>query len=74
MARNEFDYTIKEVAEGRHLSKIAGLSYRKADGIIVHNEERPILEDMLSASGLSVEKRMPADDGAFALALARAEG
>jgi len=46
VARNEFDYTIKEVAEGRHLSKIAGLSYRKADGIIVHNEERPILEDM----------------------------
>ena len=46
VARNEFDYTIKEVAEGRHWSKIVGLSYRNADGIIVHNEERPILEDM----------------------------
>jgi len=46
VARNEFDYTIKEVAEGRYWSKIAGLSYRKADGIIVHNEDRPILEDM----------------------------
>ena len=46
VARNEFDYTITEVAEGRHWSKIVGLSYRNADGIIVHNEERPILEDM----------------------------
>ena len=46
VTRNEFDYTIKEVAEGRDWSKIVGLSYRKADGIIVHNEDRPILEDM----------------------------
>jgi hopanoid biosynthesis associated radical SAM protein HpnJ len=46
VARNEFDYTIKEVAEGRDWSKIVGLSYRNADGIIVHNGERPILEDM----------------------------
>src|SRR6478736_2585390 len=46
VARNEFDYTIKEVAEGRDWRKIVGLSYRNADGIIVHNGERPILEDM----------------------------
>ena len=46
VARNEFDYTVKEVAEGRDWSKIVGLSYRNADGIIVHNEDRPILEDM----------------------------
>ena len=46
VARNEFDYTIKEVAEGRDWSKIVGLSYRNADDIIVHNGERPILEDM----------------------------
>jgi len=46
VARNEFDYTIKEVAEGRGWSKILGLSYRNADGIIVHNEDRPVLEDM----------------------------
>src|SRR6516162_7567678 len=46
VARNEFDYTIKEVAEGRDWSKIVGLSYRNADDIIVHNEDRPILEDM----------------------------
>jgi hopanoid biosynthesis associated radical SAM protein HpnJ len=46
VARNEFDYTIKEVAEGRDWSKIVGLSYRNAHGIIVHNGERAILEDM----------------------------
>ena len=46
VARNEFDYTIKEVAEGRDFAKIAGLSYRNADGVIVHNADRAILEDM----------------------------
>jgi len=46
VTRNEFDYTIKEVAEGRDWSKIAGLSYRNADGVIVDNEDRAILEDM----------------------------
>jgi hopanoid biosynthesis associated radical SAM protein HpnJ len=46
VARNEFDFTIKEVAEGRDLDSIAGLSWRKADGTIVHNEDRIILENM----------------------------
>ncbi len=40
VARNEFDFTIKEVAEGRDFSAIKGLSYRDADGAIVHNEDR----------------------------------
>ena len=46
VARNEFDFTVMEVAEGRDLSSIAGLSYRNASGDIVHNEERAILENM----------------------------
>jgi len=46
VARNEFDYTIKEVSEGRDLSKIEGLSYRNADGVIMHNADRAVLEDM----------------------------
>jgi hopanoid biosynthesis associated radical SAM protein HpnJ len=46
VARNEFDFTIKEVAEGRPWSEIAGLSYRNASGVIVHNDEREILENM----------------------------
>lgn len=46
VARNEFDFTIKEVAEDRPWSSITGLSYRTADGVIHHNAERAILENM----------------------------
>jgi hopanoid biosynthesis associated radical SAM protein HpnJ len=46
VARNEFDFTIKEVAEGRDLGSIKGLSYRAPDGRIVHNEERQLLHNM----------------------------
>jgi hopanoid biosynthesis associated radical SAM protein HpnJ len=46
VARNEFDFTVKEVAEGRPLSEIAGLSWRDKNGKIIHNEEREILENM----------------------------
>jgi hopanoid biosynthesis associated radical SAM protein HpnJ len=45
VGRNEFDYTILEVAEGKPLAEIDGLSYR-VDGKLVHNKERAILEDM----------------------------
>jgi hopanoid biosynthesis associated radical SAM protein HpnJ len=46
VARNEFDFTIKEVAEGRDLAHVAGLSWRRPDGTIVHNEDRTMLESM----------------------------
>ncbi len=46
ICRNEFDYTIKEVAEERPWSTILGLSYRNEDGNIVKNPDRPILETM----------------------------
>jgi hopanoid biosynthesis associated radical SAM protein HpnJ len=46
VARNEFDFTIKEVAEGRALSAIKGLSFRDTQGRIVHNEDRAILHNM----------------------------
>jgi hopanoid biosynthesis associated radical SAM protein HpnJ len=46
VARNEFDFTIKEVAEGRELHRIAGLSWRNAHGVIVHNPDRAVLENM----------------------------
>ncbi|HEV2380452.1 MAG TPA: hopanoid biosynthesis associated radical SAM protein HpnJ [Terriglobia bacterium] len=42
----EFDFTIKEVAEGRPLSEITGLSFRSASGAIIHNRPRPALENM----------------------------
>jgi hopanoid biosynthesis associated radical SAM protein HpnJ len=43
---NEFDFTVKEVAEGHEWKGIAGLSYRDSAGRIVHNPARPILENM----------------------------
>jgi hopanoid biosynthesis associated radical SAM protein HpnJ len=46
VARNEFDFTIKEVAEGRDFASIDGISYRSASGALVHNKDRAILEDM----------------------------
>jgi hopanoid biosynthesis associated radical SAM protein HpnJ len=45
VGRTEFDFTIKEVAEGRPLESIFGLSYKR-DGAVVHNPERAIIEDM----------------------------
>jgi hopanoid biosynthesis associated radical SAM protein HpnJ len=46
VAREEFDFTIKEVGEGRSYDGIDGLSFRAANGAIVHNRDRAILEDM----------------------------
>jgi hopanoid biosynthesis associated radical SAM protein HpnJ len=46
VARNEFDFTTKEVAEGRDFADIDGISYRNAAGAIIHNQDRGILEDM----------------------------
>jgi hopanoid biosynthesis associated radical SAM protein HpnJ len=45
VAGNEFDFTIREVASGRPLRAILGLSYRE-HGLIHHSLPRPILEDM----------------------------
>ncbi|MBV9330154.1 MAG: hopanoid biosynthesis associated radical SAM protein HpnJ, partial [Alphaproteobacteria bacterium] len=46
VARNEFDFTCKEVAEGRDFDAIKGISWRNPNGVIVHNEDREILENM----------------------------
>ncbi|HKF70568.1 MAG TPA: hopanoid biosynthesis associated radical SAM protein HpnJ [Stellaceae bacterium] len=46
VGRNEFDFTIKEIADGRRLAEVDGVSYRNAQGVIVHNAERAVLEDM----------------------------
>jgi hopanoid biosynthesis associated radical SAM protein HpnJ len=46
VARNEFDFTILDVAKEVPWDRIPGLSWRNGAGVIVHNEERPILEDM----------------------------
>jgi L-histidine N-alpha-methyltransferase len=59
------------------IPEIGEISFAKGETIrteLSYKYDRPILEEILSAAGLSIEKWMPADDGSFALALARAEG
>lgn len=46
VGRKEFDFTCKEVAEGRPLSTVAGLSYRDASGRLHHNPERELIGDL----------------------------
>ena len=46
MAREEFDFTIAEIAEGRPLDEVRGVTFRGPDGQVVHTPDRPILEDM----------------------------
>ncbi len=43
---NEFDFTIKEIAEGKPLPEVQGIWWRNAAGEIVKNEDRPLLMDM----------------------------
>ena len=46
VGRKEFDFTCKEVAEGRPLAQVAGLSYRTPEGKITHNPEREMIQNM----------------------------
>jgi hopanoid biosynthesis associated radical SAM protein HpnJ len=46
VARNEFDFTVKEVADDHEWSGIQGLSWRNKQGVIVHNPDRPMMENM----------------------------
>jgi hopanoid biosynthesis associated radical SAM protein HpnJ len=45
VAGSEFDFTIKEIAEGRPLAAVDGITY-KVDGRPVRNPERAILHDL----------------------------
>ena len=46
VAREEFDFTIAEIAEGRPLAEVDGVTFRDASGMVVNTPDRPILEDM----------------------------
>ena len=67
IARTPQKVTIPEIGE---ISFEAGESIRTE---LSYKYDRAILEDILCASGLSMEQWVPADDDSFALALARAE-
>ena len=59
------------------IPEIGEISFEKGESIrteLSYKYDRPMLEDILAASGLALEKWLPADDHSFALALARAEG
>jgi hopanoid biosynthesis associated radical SAM protein HpnJ len=46
VAGNEFDFTIKEIAEGKPLAEVDGIMYRNANGELIKNKDRAILHDM----------------------------
>jgi len=46
VGRKEFDFTCKEVAEGRAIDTVQGLSYRDKEGKIKHNPERELIANM----------------------------
>ncbi len=47
VCRNEFDFTIKDIADGIPLDQVAGISFRdKATGAIVRNLDRAVIENM----------------------------
>lgn len=45
VARGEYDYTIRDLAEGIRLEKIEGISFKKGKKII-HNNARPLIQDL----------------------------
>jgi len=45
VARHEFDFTIKEIAEGRPFEEVDGITWRK-DGQVVNNKDRALIHDM----------------------------
>jgi len=46
VARNEFDFTIKEIAEGRDFAAVDGITWRDANGTIHTNKDRALIHDM----------------------------
>ncbi|CEF57220.1 hopanoid biosynthesis associated radical SAM protein HpnJ [Acetobacter ghanensis] len=46
VARNEFDYTIKDIADGMDFKDVDGITWRNKNGEIVANRDRAMIEDM----------------------------
>jgi hopanoid biosynthesis associated radical SAM protein HpnJ len=46
VAREEYDFTILEIAEGRPLAEVDGITYRAPDGSFVANKPRAMIENM----------------------------
>lgn len=46
VAREEYDFTILEIAQGNPLATVDGITWRAPDGAFVRNRDRAIIEDM----------------------------
>ncbi|MEO9131435.1 MAG: hopanoid biosynthesis associated radical SAM protein HpnJ [Sphingomonas sp.] len=46
VAREEYDFTILEIAEGKPLATVDGITWRAPDGAFIRNKDRAIIEDM----------------------------
>ncbi|MFT8656352.1 MAG: hopanoid biosynthesis associated radical SAM protein HpnJ [Acetobacter papayae] len=46
VARNEFDFTIKNIADGMDFKDVDGITWRNKNGEIVANRDRAMIEDM----------------------------
>ncbi len=46
VAREEYDFTIVEIAEGKPLAEVDGITWRGPDGRFIRNPDRAIIEDM----------------------------
>ncbi|MBU6268024.1 MAG: hopanoid biosynthesis associated radical SAM protein HpnJ [Sphingomonadales bacterium] len=46
VCREEYDFTCVELAEGKPLAEVDGITYRAPDGNIVRNKDRAPIEDM----------------------------
>jgi hopanoid biosynthesis associated radical SAM protein HpnJ len=46
VAREEYDFTILEIAEGKPLAEVDGITWRGPDGSFVRNKNRAVIEDM----------------------------
>lgn len=46
VCRNEFDFTVLDVAKGMPLPEVDGISWRTLNGEIVHNRDRAVITDM----------------------------
>ena len=46
IAREEYDFTVVEIAEGRPLDQVDGITYRDSRGMVAHTPDRAVLEDM----------------------------
>jgi hopanoid biosynthesis associated radical SAM protein HpnJ len=63
VCRGEFDYTIKELAEGRKWEEVAGISFLR-DGTVRHTADRAIVTDLDALPFVSriYQRDLPVDD------------